>query len=72
MNVTWDDQPWAEAYRLALSDADLRNRRTLIQNAKSAMHARIKELGDSATGQDELRAIKDALVLLNVWERGAA
>jgi hypothetical protein len=36
------------------------------------MHARIKELGDSETGQDELKAIKDALVLLNVWERGAA
>jgi hypothetical protein len=72
MNVTWDDQPWAEAYRLALLDAELGNRRTLIQNAKRTMHARIKELGDSETGQDELRAIKDALVLLNVWEKGAA
>jgi hypothetical protein len=70
--VTWENQPWTDAYRRALREADRSKRRGCIQEANSAMHARIKELSESNAGQNELTALNDALVLLRVWEKDMA
>jgi hypothetical protein len=72
MNVTWEDQPWAEAYRLAVLGVDQSLRAARIRDAKLVMRARIKELIGSQEGQDELTALNDALVILRVWEKDVA
>jgi len=72
MMVTWENQPWTDAYRRALREADRSKRRGCIQEAKSVMHARIKELADSDAGQNERTALNDALVLLRAWEKDVA
>jgi hypothetical protein len=72
MIVTWENQPWTDAYRRALLEADRSKRRGCIQEAKRVMNARIKELADSDAGRDELTAVNDALVLLRVWEKNVA
>ena len=72
MNVTWENELWAEAYRLAVIEADqtLRNKR--IQEARSAIQTRIKELSDSQAQSHELTALNDALVILRVWAKDVA
>jgi hypothetical protein len=72
MNVTWENQPWADAYRLAVLGADQNLRAVRIREAKAVMHARIKELSGSQEGQDELTALNDALVILRVREKDVA
>jgi hypothetical protein len=72
MIVTWENQPWAEAYRLAVLGVDPSLRTARIRDAKSLMHARIKELSGLQEGQDELTALNDALVILRVWEKAVA
>lgn len=68
MIVTWENQPWTEAYRLAVLEVDRSARLCRIQEAKSIIHARIKELADSEGGKTELIALNDALVMLRVRE----
>jgi hypothetical protein len=72
MNVTWENQPWAEAYRLAVLGVDRNLRAARIRKAKKVMHARIEELTGSQEGQHELTALNDALVILRVWEKDVA
>jgi hypothetical protein len=68
MIVTWENQPWAEAYRLAVLEVDRSARLGRIQEAKSIIHARIKELADAEVGKTELIALNDALVMLRARE----
>ena len=72
MKVTWEHQPWAEAYRLAMLEADRSTRLVRIRAATSAIEARIKELADSPAGRDDLTAMDNALVILHVWEKEVA
>ena len=72
MNVTWENQPWAEAYRLAVLGVDQNQRAARIREAKKLMRARLEELVGSQEGQNELTALNDALVILRVWEKDAA
>ena len=72
MNVTWENQPWTEAYRLAVLGADRSQRAARIREAKTLMRARLEELVGSQEGQNELTALNDALVILHVLEKDAA
>jgi hypothetical protein len=72
MNVTWENQPWAEAYRLAVLGVDQNQRAARIREAKKLMRARIVELIGSQEGQNELTALNDALVILRVREQDVA
>ena len=72
MNVTWENQPWAEAYRLAVLGMDRNLRGARIREAKKLMQARIEALSGSQAGQHELTALNDALVILRVWEKDVA
>ena len=72
MDVTWEDQPWAEAYRLAVLEVDRSARPGRIREAKSAIQARIEELSDSQEGRQRLTALNDAMVILRVWEKEVA
>jgi hypothetical protein len=72
MNVTWENQPWAEAYRLAVLGIDRNLRAARMREAKTLIHARTQELTGSQEGQHELTALNDALVILRVWEKDVA
>jgi len=72
MKVTRENEPWAEAYRLAMSEAGRNTRLARIRAATSAIEARIKELADSPAGRDELTAMDNALVILHVWGKEVA
>jgi hypothetical protein len=72
MKVTWEHQPWAEAYRLVMLEADRNTRLVRIRAATSAIEARIKEPADSPAGRYELTAMDNALVILHVWEKEVA
>ena len=72
MNVTWENQPWVEAYRLAVLGVDRNLRAARIREAKALIHARIEALTNSQEGKDELTALNDALVILHTREKDVA
>jgi hypothetical protein len=72
MDVTWENEPWAEAYRLAVLESDQNLRDDRIQDAKRAILARIQDLSATEAESHERIALKDALVILRVRERHVA
>jgi hypothetical protein len=73
MKVTWDDQPWSVAYRIAALERNSSVRFNRIEEAIAAIEARIAELGDSQPGgNQELTALSDAFVILRLLRKTAA
>lgn len=64
-----EEPPWAVAYRLALFEEDIARLPERITVARSAISTRIKDLGPTIDGTNDVESLKGALKVLRLLER---